>query len=72
MVKIGGVPIEEAFKINTTNPAENLGLKHKGAVKVGNDADFCLFDEDLNLKDVFARGQLMMKNKEIMVKGNFE
>jgi len=72
LVKKGNLPIEEAFKLVTTNPAENLGLKHKGSIKVGNDADFCFFDEDLNLTDVFAKGQQMMKDKEVIIKGNFE
>ena len=72
LVKEGNLPIEEAFKLVTTNPAKNLGLKHKGSIKVNNDADFCCFDEDLNLVDVFARGRQMMKDGEIIVKGNFE
>ncbi len=72
LVKKGGLPIEEAIKLNTTNPAENLGLKHKGKIAVGYDADFCCFDENLDLLDVFAKGQHMMKDKEIIVKGNFE
>lgn len=72
LVKEGNLPIEEAFKLVTTNPAKNLGLEHKGSIKVNNDADFCCFDEDLNLVDVFARGRQMMKDGEIIVKGNFE
>jgi len=72
LIKQGGLPIEMAFKLNTINPAENLGLKHKGKIEIGYDADFCCFDEDLNLIDVFAKGQHMMKDKKIIVKGNFE
>jgi beta-aspartyl-dipeptidase (metallo-type) len=72
LVREGKLPIEKAFQLVTSNPAENLGLKHKGSIQVGNDADFCFFDEDLTLTDVFAKGQQMMKNKKIIVKGNFE
>lgn len=72
LVKEGKLSIEKAFQLVTSNPAENLGLKHKGSIKVGNDADFCFFDVDLTLTDVFAKGQQMMKNKKIIVKGNFE
>ena len=72
LVNTGGLPLEEAIKLNTSNPAENLGLKNKGRVKIGYDADFCCFDEKLNLIDVFAKGQHMMKDKKIIVKGNFE
>ena len=72
LVQKGKVPIEEAFKIITTNPAKNLGLKHKGKIEIGYDADLCCFNKDLELTDVFAKGQHMMKAKEIIVKGNFE
>jgi beta-aspartyl-dipeptidase (metallo-type) len=72
LVKKGNQPIDEAFKLITTNPAKNLGLSQKGSIKVGCDADFCLFDEDLNLKDVFAQGKLMMEDQVIIKKGNFE
>jgi beta-aspartyl-dipeptidase (metallo-type) len=72
LIQKGGLPIEEAFKLITCNPAKNLGLKHKGTIAVGNDADFCIFDEQLNLTDVFANGKQMMKDGIIIVKGNFE
>lgn len=72
LVKSGGLPLEDALKLITANPAKNLGLKNKGQVVEGADADFCFLDEDLNLTDVIARGQLMMKDSEIIVKGNFE
>ncbi len=72
LIKDGNVPIEEAFKLITTNPAKNLGLKNKGEIEVGFDADLCCFTDDLKLTDVFAKGQHMMDNGTIIVKGNFE
>ena len=72
LIKEGKVAIEEAFKLITTNPARNLGLKHKGQVKVGFDADLCCFTENFELTDVFARGQHMMDDGTVIVKGNFE
>ena len=72
LIKHGKVPIEEAFKLITRNPASNLGLKNKGKIAVGCDADFCAFDEDFKLLDVFARGKQMMQDSKIIVKGNFE
>ncbi|WP_165396060.1 beta-aspartyl-peptidase [Flavobacterium sp. J27] len=72
LIKLGGMKIEEAFKIITTNPARNLGLKNKGKIKVGYDADLCAFNTNLDLQDVFARGQQMMRDTEIIVKGSFE
>lgn len=64
--------IGEAFGLITANPAKNLSLKHKGKIGVGADADFCFFDENITLTDVWARGKLMMENEQILVKGSFE
>jgi beta-aspartyl-dipeptidase (metallo-type) len=72
LIKEGKLSISDAFKVITANPAKNLALKSKGHIKVGFDADFCAFNSELELTDVFARGQLMMKDKEILVYGNFE
>lgn len=72
LVKYGNLPLSEALKPVTINPATNLGLKHKGVVKVGGDADFCCFDSDYQLTDVFAKGQQMMKDSKIIAKDTFE
>ena len=47
-------------------------LPGKGVVKAGNCADLNLFDENMNLVHVFAKGRQMMRNGEIIVKGTFE
>lgn len=72
LVKQGQVPIQEAFKIITSNPAKNLGLPNKGRIAVGADADFCAFDSELQVLDVFARGQKLMQDGKLLVKGSFE
>lgn len=72
LIKLGGVKIGDAFRLITTNPATNLGLKNKGRIAVGCDADLCAFNTEFELKDVFARGQQMMSDSKILVKGNFE
>lgn len=56
LVKEAGLPLEQALQLITTNPARNLKLKGKGSIGKGYDADFCLFDDDLNLTHVFAKG----------------
>ena len=71
LIKKGGVSIEDAFKIITKNPANNLGLTNKGTIKVGADADFCVFDSDLKLMDVLAHGVLMMENYDLKVNDSF-
>jgi len=72
LIQRGGLPIEEAFQLITTNPAKNLGLHQKGKIAVGCDADFCVFNPDLELTNVFAIGKQLMQNKNIIVKGTFE
>tara|TARA_B110000046_G_scaffold48975_1_gene54450 strand:- start:8977 stop:10116 length:1140 start_codon:yes stop_codon:yes gene_type:complete len=71
LVKNSEVSISDAFKIITTNPAKNLGLKNKGHIKVGYDADFCCLTDDLKLSDVFAKGKQMMENFNVIAKDSF-
>ena len=72
LVKEGKVPLEQALKLITTNPAKNLGLKNKGGIEVGMDADFCCLNNDLNLEAVFAMGKQLMENGKVINKDNFE
>jgi beta-aspartyl-dipeptidase (metallo-type) len=68
-----GIPLEQALKVITSNPAATLKLKCKGRVQKGYDADIVLLDENnLEIDTVIAKGQLMVKNKEILVFGTFE
>ncbi|MDC1025129.1 beta-aspartyl-peptidase [Flavobacteriales bacterium] len=70
--KLGGVPLEDALKLITSNPAKNLGLKNKGEVKVNNDSDLCFLNSDLELNTVIANGKFMMQDGDLVVKGSFE
>ena len=72
LIKKAGFTIEDAFKLITTNPAQNLGLKTKGKIEVGFDGDLCFFNSDFVLQDVFARGKQMMRETKIISKGSFE
>lgn len=72
LVQKGGIDISEALKPVTSTPAKNLSLANKGRIKVGGDADFCLFDEQLQICDVVAKGEVMMQDGEILIKGIFE
>lgn len=71
LVKDGGLSITDAFKPVTLNPAMNLGLKQKGRIAVGCDADLCCFDEDLNLTDVFAMGRQVVRSQQLTVSNSF-
>ena len=67
------VPMEVALRVITSNPANILKLNSKGNIKVGYDADIVILDCDtLNIDTVISLGQVMIKNKQILVKGTFE
>jgi N-acetylglucosamine-6-phosphate deacetylase len=40
----------------TATPAAIMNLPHKGHIAPGMDADFVVFDENIRIKNVFARG----------------
>ncbi len=67
-----GVPMTTALPIVSTNVAKALRLEGKGEIKEGACADLNLFDENMELVHVFAKGQQMMRSGEIVVKGTFE
>ena len=55
-----GVPLADAVKMASTTPAVAHGLKHKGAIRPGYDADILLFDENIHIK------KIMIKKNEII------
>jgi beta-aspartyl-dipeptidase (metallo-type) len=68
-----GVPIEEAAKTVTGNPARALKLGKKGRLAVGADADILLLEpQDLKISGLVALGRRMMERGELLVRGNFE
>ena len=64
--------IEDTLALMSKNVARYLNLSQKGEVKVGNDADLCVFDEELNLYDVIAKGEFCVKDEKVVKKGFFE
>lgn len=52
-----GIPLADALRMLTLNPATLLGIEFKkGALRCGADADLLLLDEALNLTQVWTRG----------------
>ena len=55
-----GIPLADAVRMLTANPAQLLGLEFKkGALRTGADADIVLLDECLQITNVWARGMPM-------------
>ena len=68
-----GIALEDALKPVTSNPTKLLKLEHKGKIVENADADLVLAEEaTLELLSVFAKGVLMIHEKEVLVKGTFE
>lgn len=64
---------EDALRSVTSNPAKLLKLENKGKIVENADADLVLAEEaTLELLSVFAKGVLMIHEKEVLVKGTFE
>ncbi len=58
MTKTAGVPLHDAVKMMTKNPAREIGLSdRRGVIKEGFEADLVLFDGDINVKSVFIGGE---------------
>lgn len=55
-----GIPLHDAVRAAAVNPAQVLGVFDRlGSLDVGKTANLAILDRDLNLKDVFFRGQLV-------------
>ena len=67
-----GISTENSIKLVTENPAKNLGLKNKGKIELGYDADICIFNKNFKLTEIFCKGKLMMNNSELLIKNTFE
>jgi beta-aspartyl-dipeptidase (metallo-type) len=74
LVNKKGVPLEKALWPLTTTPARVYGLAGvKGELKAGADADILVLDPAaMTVRDVLARGVVMIRNRVIEKKGYFE
>lgn len=60
MVNLIDIPIIEAVKMITATPACSIGVDdRKGILAPGKDADIVVFDENINVKSVITRGNIV-------------
>lgn len=52
-----GIPLTEAVRMASANPARVMGLAGKGRLAEGCDADLVLFDDEINVKRVVVMGR---------------
>ena len=73
MVKDEKIPMEVALQTITSNVADRMGLTGiKGVIAPGADADIVVWDKDLQVSKVYARGKMAYANGESILKGRFE
>lgn len=72
-IKAGKLTVEEALRLVTANTAEALKLENKGVIAEDRDADLLVLSKDTyEIEHVIAKGQHMIENGEVLVKGTFE
>lgn len=64
-VTVGGIPVEEAVQMATQTPARVMGLKNKGKLQKGFDADVVIFDEDINIQYTIIGGKIIYESGPI-------
>jgi len=60
MVKLVGLPIQDAVKMASINPAKVMGIEErKGSLAKGKDADAVVFDEEVNIIMTVVGGRIV-------------
>lgn len=72
MIHNEGMPISEALKTITSNPAAILKLKNKGNLLAGRDADLLLLDKNFTIVHMIANGTFFRRDKKQVIFGNYE
>jgi beta-aspartyl-dipeptidase (metallo-type) len=68
-----GFPLDGMVRLVTSNPAKRIGVyQTKGSIEEGKDADLLILNRELEIETVLAKGQVMIQQGELMVKGTFE
>jgi N-acetylglucosamine-6-phosphate deacetylase len=62
MIKFTGCSLAESVNMASRTPANLLGLKHKGRIAEGCDADLVVLDKELNVQKTFVAGKSMFEN----------
>lgn len=57
MKDLAGAPLTDAVKMMTMTPARIMGLKNKGILAPGYDADIVLFDDDIHISRTICGGK---------------
>ncbi|HBL83578.1 MAG: N-acetylglucosamine-6-phosphate deacetylase [Clostridiales bacterium GWF2_38_85] len=61
MVQTAAVPLLDTVKMMTRTPARIVGLKNKGTIAPNFDADFTVFDNNINIMSTISNGKTIYK-----------
>ena len=56
MANLAGAPLTDAVRMATMTPARIANITGKGVLRVGFDADICVFDNDINVLATYIKG----------------
>ena len=60
MIELVGVPIQDALKMATINPARVIDVNsRKGSIEIGKDADIIVIDEKINVYATLVKGKVV-------------
>ncbi|MGO1723896.1 MAG: N-acetylglucosamine-6-phosphate deacetylase [Sphingobacterium sp.] len=64
MVQLADVPVAQAVRMASQNPAQVMGVENKGRLVKGMDADLVLFDKDFAIELTLVEGALVYHRNE--------
>ncbi len=68
-----GFPIPDVLGLVTSHPSKRAGISQsKGSIEEGKDADLLILSKNLEIESVMAKGQWMVHEGRVLVKGTFE
>lgn len=59
MIQLADVPLCDAVRMMTSTPAKIANIKNKGIVALGYDADFVIFDRDINIQATIVGSEIV-------------
>lgn len=64
MIELAEVPLLDAVKMMTLTPARIMKIDdHKGSIEMGKDADFVIFDNNINVSHTIIGGNVIYRSK---------
>ncbi|MBO7665917.1 MAG: amidohydrolase family protein, partial [Clostridia bacterium] len=56
MINLAGATVPDAVQMATMTPARIANIPRKGVLRIGFDADICVFDGNINMRAVYIKG----------------